>query len=91
MSDNKEVVEVVEGVVEDKPKKDMTKIKEGLDRYNNWKRELKKNNPDLTRDAIKEMWIIYKVENGMPVTKPRKPKVKNVPLDLPVSAVTCGA
>ena len=91
MSDNKEVVE---GVVDEKPKKDMTKIKEGLDRYNNWKRQLKELNPDLTRDAIKEMWIVYKVENGMPVTKPRKPKVKNVNnvnLDVSANAVTCGA
>jgi len=91
MSDNKEVVE---GVVDEKPKKDMTKIKEGLNRYNIWKRQLKELNPDLTRDAIKEMWIVYKVENGMPVTKPRKPKVKNVKnvnLDVSVNAVTCGA
>lgn len=84
-----EVVAVVESVVEDKPKKDMSKLKEGLSRYNIWKRELKKLNPDLTRENIKEMWNTYKLENGMPITKPRKPKVKvNVNVD---SSVVCGA
>lgn len=80
-----EVVAVVEGVVEDKPKKDMSKLKEGLSRYNIWKRELKTLSPDLTRENIKEMWNHYKLENGMPISKPRKPKVKVS------SSIVCGA
>jgi hypothetical protein len=51
--------------------RDYSKQIEGLKRYNEWKTTQPRG---TNKDVLKENWLKFKVENNMPITKPKKNK-----------------
>lgn len=59
--------------------RDYSKQIEGLKKYNEWKSTQPRG---LNKDVLKEMWLKFKVENNMPITKPKKSKKLNDVLEI---------